>query len=190
MFGYRTHLTRLVLGTGLIAALALGSVGPAFADTLTGSATVNGDALTMVAADSPSLSTTLDGTDQTISDTFAIDVNDPRGTGAGWNLSITSTTFSTGGGTPHMLPANAAAISAVGVACDQGTCSNPDSSVELPVTVPADVTAPTAITFFNATADSGMGDFTVTPTYRVTIPANTYAGEYSSTITITVATGP
>jgi hypothetical protein len=60
----------------------------------------------------------------------------------------------------------------------------------LPVTVPADVTAPTAITFFNATADSGMGDFTVTPTYRVTIPANTYAGEYSSTITITVATGP
>jgi hypothetical protein len=35
-----------------------------------------------------------------------------------------------------------------------------------------------------------MGKFTVTPTVDVTIPANTFAGSYSSTVTLAVVSGP
>ena len=59
-----------------------------------------------------------------------------------------------------------------------------------PLGVPAGASAPTAVKFFNAAADSGMGDFTVTPTVRVTILANAYAGTYTSTVTLAVVSGP
>jgi hypothetical protein len=35
-----------------------------------------------------------------------------------------------------------------------------------------------------------MGKFTVTPTIQVAIPANTYAGTYTSTVTVAVVSGP
>jgi len=35
-----------------------------------------------------------------------------------------------------------------------------------------------------------MGGFTVTPTVQVAIPANTYAGTYTSTVTVAVVSGP
>jgi hypothetical protein len=35
-----------------------------------------------------------------------------------------------------------------------------------------------------------MGSFTVTPTVSVAIPANTYAGTYTSTVTVAVLSGP
>jgi hypothetical protein len=35
-----------------------------------------------------------------------------------------------------------------------------------------------------------MGSFTVTPTVQVAIPANTYAGSYSSTVTLAAVSGP
>ena len=39
-------------------------------------------------------------------------------------------------------------------------------------------------------ADTGLGDFTVTPTLRVSVPANAYAGAYTSVMTMTVSSGP
>jgi hypothetical protein len=35
-----------------------------------------------------------------------------------------------------------------------------------------------------------MGNFTVTPTIQVAIPSNTYAGTYTSTVTVAVVSGP
>lgn len=55
-----------------------------------------------------------------------------------------------------------------------------------PLTVPAATTAPTAVKFFNAAANTGIGTFTITPTIRVTLPANTY----TSTLTTTLVSGP
>ncbi len=56
--------------------------------------------------------------------------------------------------------------------------------------VPAGSSAPTAVKLFNAAANRGMGGFTVTPTVQVAIPANTYAGTYTSTVTVAVVSGP
>jgi len=46
------------------------------------------------------------------------------------------------------------------------------------------------VKFFNAAANSGMGRFTITPSITVSVPGNVYAGTYSSTVTVAVASGP
>ena len=59
-----------------------------------------------------------------------------------------------------------------------------------PYTLPAAATAPTATKLYNAPAGTGMGDQTVTPTWTLTIPANAYAGTYTSTWTLSLVSGP
>ena len=113
-----------------------------------------------------------------------------QGTGSGWNLTITSTTFSTGGGSPKTLSTTASQVTGVTSACAQGTCTDPTNSITYPLTVPAGASAPTAVKLFNAAVDTGLGDFTVTPTVGVSIPSNTFAGTYTSTITLAVASAP
>uniref|UniRef100_A0A831TEY6 WxL domain-containing protein n=1 Tax=Thermorudis peleae TaxID=1382356 RepID=A0A831TEY6_9BACT len=192
----RHHCIRRGLALGLMVMFAATLAGSAVADDVTGTAEVTGGSLTMSATDGPTFTAangngfTLNGTDQTKTDPFNIDVVDARGTGAGWNLQITSTTFSTGGATPKTLATNASQITAVSVTCDQGTCTGPSNSITYPLTVPAGSTPPTAVKFYNTAVDTGMGDFTVTPTWSLSVPANAYAGTYTSTVTITIASGP
>jgi hypothetical protein len=73
--------------------------------------------------------------------------------------------------------------------CDT-TCTLASNSVGYPYTLPAGSTAPAATKLYNAAVNTGTGNQTVTPTYSVSIPANTYAGTYSSTWTFTLASGP
>lgn len=174
-----------------LAALAVAALtGTALADTANVTATVTGGSLAEATSATPSFSVTLDGTDQTASYTLPITLTEARGTGAGWNLTVTSTQFTTGGGTPKTLSTSASSIGSVASACATGTCTNPTNSVGYPVAVPAGSTPPTAVKFFNAAANTGMGKFTITPTVSVAVPANTYAGSYSSTVTLAVASGP
>ena len=74
--------------------------------------------------------------------------------------------------------------------CAEGTCTNPTNAITYPFTVPAEAVAPAAVKFFNAAADTGMGKFTLTPTVGVSVPANTYAGTYKSTVTLASVSGP
>jgi hypothetical protein len=173
-----------------VAVLALTIASPSFAQgVVTGTATVTGGTLDLVAEDDPTfLETTLNGTDQTQTDSIAMSVNDFTGSGDGWNLQITSTAFSDGS---HALANTAMTITGVGAVCDGGDCTLPTGNeIVYPFTVPADTVAPAAGKFFNAEIGSGMGDFTVTPAFQLAIPANTYAGAYESTVTITLATAP
>lgn len=153
-------------------------------------AAVGGFSLTTTAA--PTFSVTLNGTDQTPAYTMDLNV-DNSGLGStllGWNLTITSTQFSTGGATPKTLAAGASSITSVASSCAVGPCVTPTNSVTYPIPVPAGSTPPSAVKFFNAALASGTGTFTITPTVKVAIPANVYAGSYTSTLTLTLATGP
>jgi hypothetical protein len=138
----------------------------------------------------PSISLTLNGSDQTRTYTvdLQVDNSDSGSTLAGWNLTILSTRFRIGN-TTKMLSGEASSITGVTSACSQGvTCgSDPSNSVNYPVRVPV---GSTSTKFFNAAANTGVGTFAVTPTVRVTVPANAYAGTYSSTLTITLTVGP
>ena len=176
----------------LILSMAIGgSAIAAFADSSTG-ATVAVNAGTLTESGPASVSATavtLNGSDQTTTYSLGLTVTEARGSGAGWNLTITSTTFTAG---THSLSTTASSIIAVPtVSCNAGSsCTNPTNSITNPLGVPAGTIAPAAVKFFNAAANTGMGKFTITPTVTISIPANTFAGSYTSTVSVAVVSGP
>jgi len=108
----------------------------------------------------------------------------------GWNLTVTSTRFSTGGGTPRTLPTTASSIVSVAAVCPGVCVANPTNSVAYPVALPSGAGPPPAVKFFNAAALTGIGTFTITPTVQVTVPPTAYAGVYTSTLTFAIVAGP
>jgi hypothetical protein len=166
-----------------IAAVALVVSTAALAGTLTATATVSGTAgISLTLPSNPSITDTLDGTDQSVSYAPLLGILDARGTGAGWNLTISATTFSDGSG--HTLAPGA--VGSVSAACHAGsTCTAATNSVTYPLTIGG-----TATKFFNSAANTGLGKVDVTPTINVAIPGNAYAGTYSSTVTLASVSGP
>jgi hypothetical protein len=174
---------RLLILTALTAA-ALTTTAAALAGTMTATATVAGTAgISLNLPAGPSFSSTLDGTDQTVSYSPMLGVVDARGSGAGWNVQISATTFSDGSG--HSLAAGQ--VSSVASACKAGsTCTLPTSSgITYPLTISG-----TAAKFFSAALNTGLGKVDVTPTIDIVIPGNAYAGTYTSTVTLAATTGP
>ncbi len=127
---------------------------------------------------------TLNGTNQSTSYSFAINVIDARGTGAGWNLTMQTSQFETSGDT-YQLSTTASTLNTVAAACATGTCSASGGAVQVPG---SDLS--TAAKIWSAGANDGMGSWTITPTVNVAIPANTYAGTYTSNVTVDLIAGP
>src|SRR5436305_7319748 len=138
----------------------------------------------------PSFSLTLNGLDQTATPPPSLSVTDTRSFPAGWNVQVTSTQFDDGAG--DTLPTNASTVTGVTSACNTGsTCGTaPTNNVTYPFTVPAGSTPPTSVKLYNAASGTGGGIVDVTPTVRVAVPGNAAAGSYTSTLTVTVASGP
>lgn len=182
------------IGAALAVLGAAVVVGAPTAGAATATATLTAGSLAFVTTPpNVTFSATLDGTDKNVNASQALDISDGTGSGAGWNVTATSTTFSTGGGTPKLLPTTATTVqSAPSVACDSGvTCTTATlSGLTYPYTLPAAGTAPTATKLFNAAANSGMGNQTVTPTWRLTVPGNATAGTYTSTWTLSLVSAP
>src|SRR5436190_752126 len=85
--------------------------------TLIGIAAVTGTAgISLNLPSNPSISNTLDGTDQVASWSALLGIVDARGTGSGWNLTVAATAFSDGGG--HSLAAGT--LTGVTSACRAG----------------------------------------------------------------------
>ncbi|HEY0318083.1 MAG TPA: WxL domain-containing protein [Solirubrobacterales bacterium] len=184
------HRTPLRLGAVLVAAAALAFPASAFAATATTTGTVNAGSLSLTTSAAPTFTATLDGTDHSPTYTLPLTIEDLRGTGAGWNATITSTQFTTGGESAHTLSPTASSITGVTNTCvEGGACTNPTNAIGYPLTVPAGAEA-AAVKFFNAASETGLGVFSNTPTVAVSVPADTYAGIYSSTITLASVSGP
>ncbi|MGA3362757.1 MAG: hypothetical protein ABSD82_12095 [Solirubrobacteraceae bacterium] len=136
--------------------------------------------------------TTLNGTNQSITSTLGFDIGDATGSGSGWNVTATSTTFTSGA---HTLPTTSTTVAAAPTAtCDAGAtgCTVATNTVSFPYSLPAGTTAPTATKLFDASANTGMGDQTFTPTWTLAIPANAVASgtPYTSTWTFSLVSGP
>jgi hypothetical protein len=132
-------------------------------------------------------SSALSGKDKTATITGGFTPNDQTNSGSGWNITGTSTTFTTGA---QSLPTTATQITAASAATASQNCSLPTNSITYPVTLPAGAGPPTAVKLYNAAANTGGGPSTVTLTFGLTIPAKTYAGTYTSTWTFTIGSGP
>ena len=188
------RMKRTVLGGAALAAMAvLAMPGYAFAapGDITGSETVVAGTLSYSSPAAVGFpQTTLDGTDKVASTTQAFDVSDLTGSGAGWKITLTSTTFTSGAyGLAATATTDAAAPTS---ACDAGvTCTLGDNaSVTYPLAVPAAATAPTAVTIQSAALNTGLSGQTWTHTMHLAIPSNTRALTYTSTWTYTLASAP
>jgi hypothetical protein len=161
-----------------------------FAASATATGTVSGSTFSVSTASAPAFTANLDAGDSTPTYTAALTSQDTRGTGAGWNETITSTQFTTGVPNNYTLATNASSLTGVSVTNGTGTNTAPTNSVTYPLAVPAAAVAPAAVKFINAAANTGMGRFTLTPTVGVFVPQNTFAGTYTSTLTIAIISGP
>lgn len=171
----------------VIAFMGSASFAPALADGPLVTGTILGGLLTEVAPAAEAFTGTPGSTSNY---TIPIQVSDLTGTGNGWNLTITSTTFTNGTDT---FPTNASTITGVTGACTiPGTCSqNTLTNTVSPLpTVPAGTPAPTPVKFFGTASGTGRGIYTVTPTILVTIPAAIVTGVYTSTVSLAIAAGP
>ena len=176
---------------GLAAASAVLSASPAGATSASAAITAGSLAFVSTPA-SVGFSATLNGTDQTPTAVSTFDIGDATGSGVGWNVTATSTTFTTGGGTPKLLPTTATSVqTAPTVACDSSvTCTTATNAISYPFVLPAGTTAPTAQKLFNSAANTGMGNQTVSATFRLSVLANTFAGTYTSTWTYSLVSAP
>ncbi len=157
--------------------------------------------------------------------TETVGTYDDRGTGAGWNETITSTEYTgingaaateTNGTGPFefgnsgdsslaspSIPetstigtVNNAAIddsypaSPGGVGFGNGLVIPQGGATGAPGVTGSVGTEPLGSTFNDAALGTGMGDFNVAVPVTVVVPADAYAGEYQSTLTLAINTGP
>jgi hypothetical protein len=160
-----------------------------------GTATLTGGSFTMVTPSALTFAGVLDGTNKVLDTTQALDVLDQTGSGAGWNITLTSTQFTTADTIPLTLSTAAATdgpVAPTGVCDVVESCTLGTNTVAYdPLVVPAAaVTAPTAVKIQTAAVDTGLAGQTWTHNMRLAIPANTKAGVYSSTWTYSLISAP
>jgi hypothetical protein len=128
-------------------------------------------------------SVTLNGDSQTVGSTSAWQA-DAVGQNGGWNVTVASTDFDNGSGKTiavsnfqiRLLDANIVWVSG-GIK---------------PTSTQTTFTAlsGTALKIASAAAGEGNGVYDMTPDFRLTVPAETYAGNYTATVTVDITAGP
>lgn len=133
----------------------------------------------------PAASLTLNGTNQTATYQLVFTLNSAAQ--GSWHVTVTSTQFTSGG---HTLPVNASVVTAVATAAACSGSSCPSNMITPPVSVPV-LPTPPSIFYDNSPGGSahGQGTFTIKATINVSVPANTYAGTYTCTVTIAFISG-
>jgi len=203
----------IALTPGTAGATACGTAIPAGSTcTLTGTLDLTGGSLTLTTPATLSWGTSLTGLDQSVYDTVGGDeqytVNDATGTGAGWHVTMSATTFTNGS---HTLPnsgtlaagvtSSITATSAPTDTCVSGsTCTLPSNEVTTyPVAITTATSSPTPSVIYGTVTSSytGLGEILIGGSSQanpagwwLTIPADAYSGSYTSTVTMEVISGP
>jgi hypothetical protein len=134
-------------------------------------------ALSLTLGTAPSFNVTLDGTDQTQPFSFTMTVGGGNG---GWNIAASATNFTIPG---HSL--NPPTLTGVTMtSCSGGGCP-PTNSITLPIALNA-----SAQKIYNAASGTGKGTIGLTANLSLDIPGNAFAGSYTSTLTLSIASGP
>jgi hypothetical protein len=203
-----------LLATGTAQAAACGgAVAAGTTCTVTGTMSLGAGTLSMTSPTALGWTATITGVDQQVNDTTAADqgytVDDATGSAPGWHSTVSATTFTTGGGTPHTLAdagtfstnGSVTSISGTGAptaACASGsTCTVPTNTTTYPVAITTAAATPTAFTIYDTSAGTGSGTIDIGGStaanpvgWWLNMPANTPAGTYTSTITLELISGP
>ena len=129
---------------------------------------------------------------------------DNTATGAGWHITVSATTFTTGS---KSLP-NTGAVDFTGsvssslagtapTAACVASCTLPTDTTTYPVVMATAVSSPTAYTVYDTSVGTGEGVMTLGGSsaanpigWWLQVPAAAYAGVYTSTLTLEVVSGP
>ena len=164
--------------------------------------------LTVTAPGSLTWAVTLNGANQSVADTVAGDqqlaVSDETLTGAGWDVTISATTFTNGA---HTLPntgtfvltgdvSSITASTAPSLACTL-SCIPPADAVTYPVAITTAASSPSPVSVYEASVGSGLGWILLGGSssadpfgWWVKVPGNAFRGSYTSTVTVAIASGP
>jgi hypothetical protein len=206
----------LIGGVGAPVVFAAGTASAATCTTttpcsITGTATLGAGTLTATMPGSLTWGATLTGVTQKLVDAVPADqgyvVDDASGATSGWNVSVAATTFSTAAAPPVTLPndgtfstngsiTSSTAATAPTDACTSGagTCTLPTNAVAYPVALPTDGTA---TVIYSAAALTGEGSIDIGGSaaadpvgWWLSVPGDVLAGVYTSTVTISLGSGP
>jgi alpha-tubulin suppressor-like RCC1 family protein len=129
---------------------------------------------------------------------------DTTATGAGWHITVSATTFTSG---PNSLPDTGAvdftgsvsssmAVDAPTATC-VGSCTRPTDTTTYPVVMATAVSLPAVYTVYDTAVGTGEGVMTIGGSgaanpigWWVQVPADAYAGVYTSTVALDVVSGP
>ena len=164
--------------------------------------------LTLTSPASLTWAATDNGSNQASVDTTSADqqltVTDSTGTGAGWHITVSATTLTSGA---HSLPdagaidftgSTASALASTGptTTCS-GSCTLPTNTTAYPVAITTASSTPTAYTVYDTSAGTGMGTMTIGGSsaanpigWWVQVPASAYAGSYTSSLTFQIVSAP
>jgi hypothetical protein len=183
-----------LLAAAAAATMLAGAALPASAADTATTFTLTGGGLAItpqIAAvlDTTGLSTTV-GAHDVVGSLGAVTVDDTRGVGnAGWTVSATSSAFDLN--TPILVPplTGTSITSSTNVSYAHGTFSAVDgvTTTGSPSSAVLPLTPATAATVVTGTLAIGTNTATWTPNLTVSMPATARAGEYSGTVTTSVA---
>ena len=134
-------------------------------------------------------------------------VDNATGSGAGWNVTVSATTFTSVSPAATLVNAgtfstNGSITSAVlttaptGACITGATCTVPTNTTVYPVAITTAASSPTPVKIYDTSAATGLGSITVglpgaAPVgWWVAVPANAVPATYTSTITLEVLSAP
>lgn len=142
-------------------------------------------ALTITTAPITFPGVTLDGTDQTVIGSTSAWRADAIGQSGGWNVTVASTDFDNGAGKTIAVANFQIRLLDANIVWVSGDINGPVSSQ----TGLASLSG-TALKIASAASGTGDGVYDLTPDFRLTVPAETYTGSYTATVTVAISAGP
>jgi hypothetical protein len=125
-------------------------------------------------------------TDTTRTGQFVITALDNRGTAAGWNIVLSASDFTNDGDT-RSFPAEQLSLAAGTIVTNTG---NSDVASPHQQTFPVVEASETGAKIWNAAAGFGDGQYTLTSVGTLIVPGGTLVDTYSSSVTVSITTGP
>ncbi|MEO7804938.1 MAG: WxL domain-containing protein [Actinomycetota bacterium] len=135
---------------------------------------------------------TLSGVAQTT--TAAMDsfqINDARGSGAGWNVTVQGTQMSEHNGTIYVVSGKTLATSSLTLAALTVAANGTSSTSPTIVAGPYTVDAGSAVKITTAATNAGMGKYDYSAgTFTLSVPSSAFAKTYRSDVTVSLVSGP
>jgi hypothetical protein len=198
-----------LLAAGTARAAACGPATPtATPCTLTGTLGVAAGTLNLTSPVALAWATSANGKDQQLVDTSGSHqsyiVTNTSATGAGWHVTISATTFTSGANTlanagtfltNGSVTAEAATTAPTASCGPLSTCTLPANATTYPVAITTAASAPAAFTICAASVNTGLGTILIgvgaNPVgWWVNAPAKALAGTYTSTVSLQIISGP